>query len=105
MLQYLAQGAAMAVEDAVCLADELKQAEGDPLRAFPRYEARRVLRTGRAQIMARVYGDVFHAADVARELRNEWLTARTSEQAIEGMAWLYDHDPLLHTEVSVANQI
>jgi 3-hydroxybenzoate 6-monooxygenase len=94
MLQYLAQGAAMAVEDAVCLAEELVRAEGDPLVAFPRYENSRVLRTGRVQLMARVYGDVFHAADVARELRNQWLRGRTPEQGWEGMAWLYDYDPI-----------
>jgi 2-polyprenyl-6-methoxyphenol hydroxylase-like FAD-dependent oxidoreductase len=93
MLQYLAQGAAMAVEDAVCVAHELADADGDPTIAFPRYEERRVLRTGRAQIMARVYGDVFHAADVAKELRNAWLAARTPEQGWAGMAWLYDYDP------------
>jgi 3-hydroxybenzoate 6-monooxygenase len=105
MLQYVAQGAAMAVEDALCLAGELERAEGDPELAFPRYEARRVLRTGRAQIMARVYGDVFHAADVARELRNQWLGGRTPEQGLESMAWLYDHDPVLHEERSVADPV
>ena len=93
MLQYLAQGAAMAVEDALCLAAELTRADGDPLLAFPRYENARVLRTGRAQIMARVYGDVFHASGVARELRNQWLLGRTPQQGWEGMAWLYDYDP------------
>jgi 2-polyprenyl-6-methoxyphenol hydroxylase-like FAD-dependent oxidoreductase len=94
MLQYLAQGAAMAVEDGVCLAFELARADGDPRAAFPRYEEQRVLRTGRAQIMARVYGDVFHATNVARELRNQMLQARTPEQSWESMAWMYDHDPL-----------
>jgi 2-polyprenyl-6-methoxyphenol hydroxylase-like FAD-dependent oxidoreductase len=95
MLQYLAQGAAMAVEDGVCLAVELARAEGDPRIAFPRYEEQRVLRTGRAQIMARVYGDVFHAADVARELRNQLLRGRTPAQSWDSMAWMYDYDPLL----------
>lgn len=93
-LQYLAQGAAMAVEDAVCLAHELAKADGDPAVAFARYEDRRVLRTGRAQIMARVYGDVIHAANVARELRKQWLAARTPEQSWNGMAWLYEYDPV-----------
>ncbi len=100
MLQYLAQGAAMAIEDGVCLAEELVRADGDPLVAFPRYENARVLRTGRAQIMARVYGDVFHAADVARELRNQWLLGRTAEQGWEGMAWLYDYDPIRASSIT-----
>lgn len=93
MLQYLAQGAAMAVEDAVCVARELAMADGDPAVAFERYEERRVLRTGRAQIMARVYGEAFHAGHVTAELRNEMLAGRTAEQAWESMAWLYEYQP------------
>jgi salicylate hydroxylase len=93
MLQYLAQGAAQAVEDAVCLAQELARADGDPLAAFPRYEERRVLRAGRAQVMARVYGDAYHASDVTRELRDRFLAGRTPEQGWDSVAWLYDHDP------------
>jgi hypothetical protein len=38
--------------------------------AFQAYQEKRYLRTGRAQIMARVYGEVSHASGIARELRN-----------------------------------
>jgi 3-hydroxybenzoate 6-monooxygenase len=93
MLQYLAQGAAMAVEDSVCLACALDELADDVPAALSVYERRRVLRTGRAQIMARVYGDVFHAAGVAAELRNQWLAGRSEQQSWEGMAWLYDFRP------------
>ena len=93
MLQYLAQGANMAIEDAVCLADKLDRANGDFAGAFQAYQAARYLRTGRTQIMARVYGEVFHAGGVARELRNMMLGGRTPEQAYESMAWLYNVGP------------
>ena len=58
MLQYLAQGAAMATEDAVRLADEVAQPHDLPA-AFRAYVQQRYLRTARVQIMARVYGDFY----------------------------------------------
>ena len=54
MLQYLAQGACMAIEDAVCLADQIAAGGGDYRTAFKRYAELRYLRTARVQIMARV---------------------------------------------------
>ncbi|UPY38561.1 3-hydroxybenzoate 6-monooxygenase [Sediminicoccus sp. KRV36] len=88
MLQYLAQGANMALEDALCLTDMLAALPVEA--ALPAYEAARVLRTGRVQSMARLYGDIYHAADVRAELRDAMLTGRPAEAAWEGMAWLYD---------------
>jgi salicylate hydroxylase len=92
MLQYLAQGACMAIEDAVCLANRVEAAQGDFAAAFKSYEDARYLRTGRVQIMARVYGEFYHAEGVARELRNMMLSARTPEQSYEAMQWLYGAD-------------
>ena len=89
MLQYLAQGAGMSIEDAVCLADRVVAAGGDYAAAFLAYQQARYLRTGRVQIMARVYGEFYHAAGVAKELRNMMLSARSAEDAMDGMAWLY----------------
>jgi 3-hydroxybenzoate 6-monooxygenase len=89
MLQYLAQGAGMSIEDAVCLADKVVDASGDYPAAFRAYQQARYLRTGRVQIMARVYGEFYHAAGVAKELRNMMLGSRTPEDAMDGMTWLY----------------
>jgi 2-polyprenyl-6-methoxyphenol hydroxylase-like FAD-dependent oxidoreductase len=93
MLQYLAQGAAMATEDAVCLADKVVEARGDYPAAFQAYQQERYLRTGRVQIMARVYGEFYHAAGVARELRNQMLGSRTPKEALDSMEWLYGGPP------------
>lgn len=90
MLQYLAQGAGMALEDAVCLADEAEKVGDDYERAFLAFQNARYLRTGRVQVTARIYGEVYHAAGVTRELRNIELASRSTAQAGEGMAWLYD---------------
>lgn len=90
MLQYLAQGANQALEDAVCLTDMLAAYPGDVAGAFRAYEEARVLRTGRVQLMAKVYGEVYHAGHVTAELRNQMLAGRTAAQSWDGMAWLYD---------------
>src|SRR5262245_29178525 len=93
MLQYLAQGAAMATEDAVCLADKVAASPDDLPAAFAAYVQDRYLRTARVQIMARVYGDFYHARGPAAELRNQMLGARTPEESYDGVAWLYGaHD-------------
>ena len=89
MLQYLAQGAGMSIEDAVCLAENVVEMQGDYAVAFLAYQKARYLRTGRVQIMARVYGEFYHAAGVAKELRNMMLSSRSPEDAMAGMEWLY----------------
>ena len=73
MLQYLAQGGNMAMEDAVCLANQVEAAAGDYDAAFQKYQELRYLRTARVQLMARVFGEIYHASGVNRELRNKVL--------------------------------
>ncbi len=89
MLQYLAQGACMATEDAVWLAEKAAAMPEDLPAAFAAYQQHRYLRTGQVQIMARVYGEFYHARGVAAELRNQMLGSRTPEQSYDGIAWLY----------------
>ncbi len=89
MLQYLAQGANMACEDALRLAEEITSTPNDLADAFLRYQQARYLRTGRVQTMARIYGEFYHAAGVKAELRNAALGGRTAEQSWAGMDWLY----------------
>ncbi len=90
MLQYLAQGACMATEDAAVIAEEAANAPDDPAAAFRAYQERRYLRTARVQIMARVYGEFYHARGVTAELRNQMLRGRTPAQAYEANEWLYN---------------
>ena len=89
MLQYLAQGACMATEDAVWLAEKVAAQPNDLPAALQAYVQQRYLRTARVQIMARVYGDFYHARGPAAELRDQMLGGRSAEQAYDGMAWLY----------------
>jgi 2-polyprenyl-6-methoxyphenol hydroxylase-like FAD-dependent oxidoreductase len=89
MLQYLAQGACMAMEDAVVLSRAVAQGRDDLPAAFQHYQRLRYLRTGRCQVMARVHGEFYHAEGVKAEMRNIMLSARTSEQSYAGLDWLY----------------
>jgi salicylate hydroxylase len=90
MLQYLAQGGCMAIEDAVVLTDQVQATNGDFAAAFRAYQKLRYLRTTRVQLTARMYGDIYHATDAVRDLRRQLLAGRTPEQAYNGVAWLYD---------------
>jgi len=95
MLQYLAQGANMAIEDAVVLAAYAEISGWDFARAFRWYEDARYLRNARVQTTARYYGDIYHASGVVREVRN-WFLAPGSKAdpgakpSFESVAWLYD---------------
>jgi len=89
MLQYLAQGACMATEDAVVLSEKVAATPDDVPGAFQAYQQDRYLRTGRTQIMARVYGEFYHARGVTAELRDMAVGGRTVEQSYDGIAWLY----------------
>ncbi len=60
MLQYIAQGACQALEDAVCLGDNLKKYGGDAARAFLAYQQPRIERTSRVQGIARLFGEIKH---------------------------------------------
>ena len=88
MLQYLAQGAVMSMEDAFVLAEAMATMKDDYPAAFRAYQDARYLRTARVQLTARFYGDIYHAAGVTRELRNNILSQ--SKGSLETMAWLYD---------------
>lgn len=90
MLQYLAQGAGQAIEDAVVLGEALKFTQGDVAQAFVKYQQARYLRTGRVQLTARFYGDIYHASGVARELRNRMFQSGEESAGFAGLKWMYD---------------
>jgi len=90
MLQYLAQGAGQAIEDAVVLREALRFTRGDVVTAFQQYQRARYLRTGRVQLTARFYGDIYHAAGVQRELRNQLFQSGSESAGFAGLKWMYD---------------
>jgi 3-hydroxybenzoate 6-monooxygenase len=90
MLQYLAQGAGQAIEDAVVLGEALRYTQGNVEDALQKYQQVRYLRTGRVQLTARFYGDIYHAAGVQRELRNQLFQGGQESAGFAGLKWMYE---------------
>lgn len=88
-LQYLAQGACMALEDAVTLGEALRVHDNDLDKAFALYERSRVARTARVVLSAREMGRIFHAKGVERLVRNELWNGRDPERFYDALEWLY----------------
>jgi 3-hydroxybenzoate 6-monooxygenase len=88
-LQYLAQGACMAMEDAVTLGEALRVQDNDFAKAFELYQQSRVARTARIVLSAREMGRIFHAKGVERLVRNDLWKGRTPERFYDAMEWLY----------------
>jgi 3-hydroxybenzoate 6-monooxygenase len=97
-LQTLAQGACMAIEDAVCLAELMEQVGGDFAGAFRRYESARYLRTARVQFESRYHWDNFyHVGGIEREVPREIWSRRSEQEMFDCLAWLYDGFALPHS--------
>jgi 2-polyprenyl-6-methoxyphenol hydroxylase-like FAD-dependent oxidoreductase len=89
MLPYLAQGAAMAIEDAAVIAKELARTPDEPAAAMRRYEAARRRRTARVQRGARRNGMVYHMGGAEALLRSVAMLAMGGERIISRYKWLY----------------
>lgn len=88
MLQYIAQGACQAIEDAACLADCIAGAGTDPVSALKAYEGLRAHQAARVQITARAMGRFFHMAGAAAEVRNTMIALRPATD-YSHLDWLY----------------
>jgi len=87
--QYLAQGACMALEDAVTLGEALR-VSGDKIEsAFDLYQRSRVARTARIVLSAREMGRIYHASGVERLVRNDLWRGRSPERFYDALEWLY----------------
>jgi salicylate hydroxylase len=87
--QYMAQGACMALEDAVTLGEALRVNHNDFIKAFDLYQRSRVARTARIVLSSREMGRIYHAKDVERLVRNALWKGRTPERFYDAMEWLY----------------
>jgi salicylate hydroxylase len=92
MLQYLAQGACQAIEDADSLATLVGKhsaADGpDWDRALADYTELRTVRTARIQRTARSWGELWHCDGLFRAVRNALLTDRDPAD-YRHIDWLY----------------
>lgn len=89
-LQSLAQGACMAIEDAVVLGELLALHGEDHRAAFVRFERERLLRTARVQLESRYMWNIFYHTDgLEAQVRNEAYRARSREDIYRCLDWLY----------------
>ena len=87
--QYMAQGACMALEDAVTLGEALRLKGNDFEKAFDLYQRARVSRTARIVLSGREMGRLYHAKGVERLVRNDLWRGRSPERFYDAMEWLY----------------
>ena len=89
MLQYFAQGACMALEDAVCLSHMAIRHE-DPSVALQNYCRQRAPRTGRVQLSSRLIGEyIYHPDGANAAVRDAVMKTKTPEQWYDTLEWLY----------------
>ncbi|NNJ76062.1 MAG: NAD(P)-binding protein [Anderseniella sp.] len=92
-LPYLAQGAAMALEDAACLAACLGGG-GDNLKAaLARYEKIRQPRTARIVEESRRNAGIYHMRGPKAQARNLALRLLPGSMQMQRLAWIYSPSP------------
>ena len=89
-LQSLAQGACMAIEDGVVLAELIETSGGNYEAAFAQFQAARVTRTARVIFESRHMWEVLHPEGDAREPVHRRFRALSRDQVWDELAWLYD---------------
>ncbi len=90
MLQYFAQGACMALEDAVCLGHMFAQHRDDVETALDQYMRQRRVRTARVQLDSRLIGDyIYHPQGAIAEVRSHIMSKLSPEQWYDKLEWLY----------------
>jgi salicylate hydroxylase len=87
--QYMAQGACMALEDAVTLGEALRVNNNDVIKALDLYQRSRYVRTARIVLSGREMGRLYHAKGVERQIRNSLWKGRTPKRFYDAIEWLY----------------
>ncbi|MGE0798517.1 MAG: 3-hydroxybenzoate 6-monooxygenase [Lautropia sp.] len=93
MMQYLAQGACMALEDAVTLGAAVTAHRGDWPAAFDRYQRSRATRCARMVLSTREMGRIYHAKGIERAVRNDLWADRTPARFHDALEWIYGWRP------------
>lgn len=89
LLPHLAQGAVMALEDAVVLASSIAGGGGNIPGALRDYEQQRRARVQRVVRASKRNGQIFHLDGVMAHARNLALGAISGERIMAGYDWLY----------------
>ena len=96
MLPFLAQGAAMAVEDSWVLAREISNTERPVDESLEAYQSLRLSRTRKTQLKSRANMKTFHQRTITGQLKTYgpmWLAGKIAPSLVhKRMDWLYGHD-------------
>lgn len=92
VLPFLAQGGALAIEDAAVLVKVLKEFGGNPRYAFRQFERVRIERTARTGYESRRMGAIYHMGGVLRLARNMVLRRQSPDALLKRLDWLYRFD-------------
>lgn len=98
MLQYLAQGAAQALEDAFVLGEAL-ETEATYNEAFNKYQAERLPRSAMVQTSARTWGEIIHAEDEIAVLLRNTIFSQRKDTDYEVADFLYNYFNVRNSEV------
>ena len=93
MVPFLAQGAAMAIEDAAVLGRALATTPGDVPAAFAAYAAERKPRVARVWKTARRTGEYYHQGGFLASMRDFILRAAGPELLLRRNDWIYRWTP------------
>lgn len=91
-LPFMAQGAAMAIEDAAVLAACLSET-ADPIRARDRFQKLRAKRTRSLVDLAARNGRIYHMTGAAAFARDTALSALPAGRLLAGLSWIYGWKP------------
>lgn len=89
-LPHMTQGAAIAIEDALVLADKVQAHGKDYSKAFSAYEESRTLRAARVLLSSRFNEEVLLAGGISGRLRNEILGKWTPEDFYKYVEWAFN---------------
>lgn len=93
MLPFVAQGAAMAIEDAAVLAERLSTALADPPAvpaALAQYAAARRDRVLRVQRTAQRAGEIYHLRGPMALARDSFISLSSGQRLLARQDWIYD---------------
>jgi len=89
VLPFLAQGAVMALEDAVVIAGAISDEPDDLAKAFSAYERQRRPRAARVQAASRHNGHIYHLAPPVTWARDATMRLAPGKLLMQRYDWLY----------------
>ncbi len=90
-LPFMAQGAVMAIEDALCLADLLANSADNPKQKLMDYQKTRYRRAVKVQTISKRQGTIYHLTGPFAFARNQVISHRSPQSLLKEYSWLYGY--------------